>query len=67
MKDDFSPRTGARGRFRMGLVVSQVAVSLLLLVGAGLVARSLDASRNADPGFDGTDVISTRIDVTWNG
>jgi predicted permease len=48
---------------RMGLVVSQVAVSLLLLVGAGLVTRSLDAARNADPGFDGDDVISTRIDL----
>ena len=33
MKDDFSPRGAARGRFRMGLVVSQVAVSLLLLIG----------------------------------
>ena len=51
----------------MGLVVSQVAVSLLLLVGAGLVARSLDASRSAEVGFDGTGVISTRIDVTPNG
>ena len=67
MKDDFSPRSGARGRFRMVLVVSQVAVSLLLLVTAGLVSRSLDASRNVDPGFDGTGVASTRIDVTPNG
>ena len=30
----------------MGLVVSQVAVSLLLLIGAGLVTRSLDAARS---------------------
>jgi putative ABC transport system permease protein len=64
MKDDLSPRGAARGRFRMGLVISQVAVSLLLLIGAGLVTRSLDAARNADPGFDGDDVIATRIDVT---
>ena len=64
MKDDLSPRGGARGRFRIGLVISQVAVSLLLLVGAGLVARSLDAARSADAGFDGTGVISTSIDVT---
>jgi predicted permease len=67
MKDDFSPRAGARGRFRMGLVVSQVAVSLLLLVGASLVTRSLDAQRDADAGFDGTNVLTTRIDVTANG
>ena len=67
MKDDPSPRGGARGRFRMGLVVSQVAVSLLLLVGAGLVTRSLDAARHADPGFDGSNVIWSRIDVSSNG
>ena len=33
------------------LVVGQVAVSVVLLVGAGLFLRSLDASRNIDPGF----------------
>src|SRR6185436_14875443 len=33
MKDDLSPRGGSRGRLRDGLVVAQVAVSLLLLVG----------------------------------
>ena len=67
MKDDLSPRGAARGRFRMGLVVSQVAVSLLLLIGAGLVTRSLDAARQTNPGFDATDVISSRIDVSSNG
>jgi len=32
--------------------VAQVAVSLLLLVGAGLATRSLDAALRANPGFD---------------
>ena len=48
----------------MTLVVSQVAVSVLLLVGAMLVSRSLDATRQADPEFDGSDVVVMRIDVT---
>jgi macrolide transport system ATP-binding/permease protein len=51
MKDDLSPRGGSRGRLRSILVVSQVAVSLLLLVTTGLVIRSLDAARTADIGF----------------
>ena len=66
MNDDLSPRGGARGRFRMGLVVAQVAVSMLLLVGAGLVTRSLDAARQADAGIRGTSVVSV-VDLTPNG
>lgn len=67
MNEDLSPRAAARGRFRAGLVVSQVAVSLLLLIGAGLVTRSLEAARTADAGFDSTDVTSVLIDVKPNG
>ena len=67
INEDLSPRGGARGRFRAGLVVSQVAVSLLLLVGAGLVTRSLDAARNADAGFDARNVISVAVDLKPNG
>ena len=40
INEDASPRGAARGRLRAGLVVAQVAVSLLLLVGAGLATRS---------------------------
>jgi hypothetical protein len=44
-----------------------VAVSLLLLVGAGLVARSLDAARRADTGFDARNVTSVTMDLRPNG
>jgi predicted permease len=66
MKDE-SPRGAARGRLRSALVVAQVAVSLLLLVGAGLVTRSLTAARLADGGFDARNVSSVAIDLRPSG
>jgi macrolide transport system ATP-binding/permease protein len=65
MKDDLSPRGGSRGRMRTGLVVAQVAVSLVMLVGAGLVVRSLESSRDADPGFDATNVGLVSVDTAF--
>ena len=67
LNEDLSPRGGARGRFRAALVIAQVAVSMLLLVSAGLVARSLDAARTADAGFDATNVISITVNLKPNG
>jgi predicted permease len=64
---DASPRGASRARVRAGLVVAQVAVSLLLLVGAGLAARTVDAARRADPGFDVRGVASIALDVRQNG
>jgi predicted permease len=67
INEDASPRGAARGRLRSVLVVAQVAVSVLLLVGAGLVTRSLDAARRAYPGFDPNHVASVGLNVTQNG
>ena len=67
INEDASPRGATRGRLRAGLVVAQVAVSLLLLVGAGLVTRSLEAARRAYPGFDANHVATLELDVKQNG
>ena len=64
---DASPRGAGRGRLRGSLVVAQVAVSLLLLVGAGLVTRSLDAARRADPGLDPHHVTAIELDLKQGG
>jgi len=66
MKEGLAPRGAARGRMRSGLVVAQVAVSLLLLVGAGLVTRSLEAARAAHPGFERDGVTAVELDVAQN-
>jgi predicted permease len=54
LKDAYGSAVGRLRRFgmRSGLVVSQVAVSALLLVFAGLFLRSLGNASSIDPGFD---------------
>jgi len=50
-----------------GLVIAQVAASLVLLVGAGLFLRSLVNLSNVDTGFDKHNVIMTSIDASGAG
>ena len=47
------PKTSAMRWFRLGdaLVIAQVALSILVAVGAGLLVRTLQNLRNIDPGF----------------
>ena len=47
----------SRGRLGSSLVVAQVALSLVLVIGAGLFARTLHNLRTLDRGFDVTDVL----------
>jgi predicted permease len=54
-------------RFRKGLVVAQVALSLLLLVGAGLFAKSLYNLKSMNPGFWTENLISFAVDPTLSG
>ena len=42
----------ARGRLRSGLVMAEVALAVILVVGAGLLIRSLEKLMTADPGFN---------------
>jgi predicted permease len=62
---------GASGKRRFGmgkaLVVSQVALSLLLLVGAGLLVRSLEKLEHQDLGFNRNNVLLVSIDPRLSG
>jgi predicted permease len=53
----------ARARVRAILVIAQVAVSFVLIVGAGLVVESLYHMRTKNPGFDPDRVLVTSIDL----
>lgn len=53
-----------RHRTRNILVVAQVALALVLLIGAGLMMRTLDAIQRVDPGFRNPDeVITLRLSI----
>jgi putative ABC transport system permease protein len=52
---------GGHGRLRRGMVVAQVALSLVLLSAGGLVVRSFDRLLRADPGFKPDGVLSMRV------
>jgi predicted permease len=69
LKDQAGSVTGGFGQvhFRKLLVVAQVAVSLLLLVGAGLFARSLYNLKNLDLGFHTENLMTFSLDPSLNG
>lgn len=53
----------SRQRLRSGLVIGEVALALVLLVGAGLFLRSLARLQNVSPGFDGSGVMSAMLSL----
>ncbi len=58
---------GAQVNLRKVLVAAQVALSLLLLIAAGLFARTLKNLRNVRPGFAVDNVLSMKMDATLSG
>jgi putative ABC transport system permease protein len=52
---------GGRGRLRRGMVVAQVALSLVLLNSGALVVRSVEQLFRADPGFRPEGVYTVRV------
>lgn len=56
--------SGASQFWRDSLVVAEVALGLVLLVGAGLMMRSFASLTNVHPGFDPNNVLTARITLS---
>jgi predicted permease len=68
LKDGRGASTAAtKGPLARGLVISQIALSLLLLVGAGLFLRSLVNLNNVDTGFKKENVLLVKLDESSAG
>ena len=64
LKESARSSAGAkRQRLRSALVVTNVAIALVLLLGAGLLLRSLSRLLNVDAGFDAHNVLTANLDV----
>jgi predicted permease len=65
LKDEALNTAGGLNKSRLasGLVIAQVALSLLLLACAGLFVRSLDKAQKSDPGFDSSHVLLATFDL----
>jgi putative ABC transport system permease protein len=60
LKEGGRGTTGGRHRMRQGLVVAEVALALVLLVGAGLSIRSFLRLARVDPGLDPSNILTFR-------
>jgi putative ABC transport system permease protein len=72
LPDVLKQRTGAalgRGRHRLLslLVVSEMALALVLLLGAGLLAKSFSRFQGVSPGFDSRHVLCIELDLPQQG
>ena len=57
----------SRSRLRNLLVIGQVAVSLVLLIGAGLLVRGLQQAQSTDLGFNQKNLLVLSMDLTTQG
>jgi predicted permease len=62
-----SSMSRGRRRFRTALVIAEVTLAVVMMIGAGLLARSFHNLLNASPGFDGENVRLFAFDLRSSG
>lgn len=67
LKDTTAQAGYSRSRLRSGLVVTQLALSLMILIGAGLMVRALQQLQTMSPGFDTSNALTVSFDVGLQG
>jgi predicted permease len=68
LKDNFrSSSSSPRSLFTKGLIVAQVALSLLLMIGAGLFLSTLFNLRRVDPGFNTSNLLLFDVEPGLSG
>ncbi|HSB12530.1 MAG TPA: ABC transporter permease [Blastocatellia bacterium] len=64
LKESGRSTTGRRGnRVRGALVATEIALALMLMIGAGLMLRSFARMLATDPGFDPDHLVTLRFDI----
>ncbi len=67
LKDTAAQGGAARTRLRSVLVVAQIAISLIVLIAAGLVVRTLQQLQTMNPGFDPNNAFTMSFDLGLQG
>jgi putative ABC transport system permease protein len=63
LREDSRASVGGAGRMRAGLVAVEVALSVMLLAGAGLLFRTLMGLQGVDPGLSAARVLTFRVQL----
>ena len=67
LKDTSAQGGGSRTRLRSVLVVAQIAISLVVLIAAGLVVRTLQRLQTMNPGFEPQNALTMSCDLSLQG
>jgi putative ABC transport system permease protein len=63
LKQSFRIAGASHSRLRNGLAVAQISIAIILLIGAGLMAKSLWALMHVSPGFRAANVLTARLSL----